>query len=55
VRIYDFENKKYDTIKKDEINYKDNLFFDLVYEENYFDKEILDIYKKDENIVLKYK
>ncbi len=55
VRIYDFENKKYDTIKKDEINYKDTLFFDLVYEEGYFDNETLDIYKKDENIVLKYK
>lgn len=34
VWLYDFKKGNYDTIKKDEINYKDELFFDLVYEKS---------------------
>ncbi len=54
VRLYDFINSKYTTIKKDEIDYNKNLFFDLVYEREYFDKQPLDIYTKNDNIILKY-
>lgn len=36
VWLYDFQKWKHDTIKKDDINYDENIFFDLVFEENYF-------------------
>ena len=39
VRLYDFTKWNYETIKKDEINYNDELFFDLVYEDWYFEKD----------------
>lgn len=56
VRLYDFSKWDYETIKKDEINYNDELFFDLVYENWYFWTETVDINcDKDDNIVLKYK
>ena len=54
VWLYDFDKWSYETIKKDEINYDDNLFFDLVYEEWYFDKKTLDINMDWEKIVLNY-
>ena len=54
VRLYDFNTSEYITIKKNEIDYNENLFFDLVYERNYFDKETLDIYTKDHDLVLRY-
>ena len=56
VWLYDFTKWDYETIKKDEINYNDELFFDLVYEEGYFDIEkTIDINCYDENIILSYK
>ena len=54
VRLYDFDKWNYETIKKDDINYNDNLFFDLVYEEWYFDKKTVDINIKWETIVMNY-
>ena len=54
VWLYDFDKWNYETIKKDEINYDDDLFFDLVYEEWYFDKKTLDINIDWEKIVLSY-
>lgn len=54
VRLYDFDKWSYETIKKDEINYNDNLFFDLVYEEWYFDKKTIDINIKWEKIIINY-
>ena len=55
VRLYDFEKQKYETIKVDNINKKEYIFFDLVYEKNYFDTETIDIFSKNNNIILKYK
>lgn len=55
VRLYDFEKQKYETIKVDNINKKEDIFFDLVYEKNYFDTETIDIFSKNNNIILKYK
>ncbi len=55
VWLYDFTKWDYETIKKDEIDYNDELFFDLVHEEEYFEAETIDINCEDENIVLKYK
>jgi hypothetical protein len=54
VRLYDFDKWSYETIKKDEINYNDNLFFDLVYEEWYFDKKTIDINIQWEKIIMDY-
>lgn len=54
VRLYDFDKWNYETIKKDEINYNDNLFFDLVYEEWYFDKKTIDINIQWEKIIMNY-
>lgn len=54
VRLYDFDKWDYTTIKKDEIDYSDNLFFDLVYEEWYFEKWIIDINAKWEKIIMTY-
>ena len=54
VRLYDFDKWSYETIKKDEINYYDNLFFDLVYEEWYFDKKTIDINIQWEKIIMDY-
>lgn len=51
--LYDFDKWDYETIKKDEINYDDNLFFDLVYEDWYFQKETIDIKMEQENIIIK--
>jgi len=55
VRLYDFEKQKYETIKIDNINKKEDIFFDLVYEKDYFDTETIDIFSKNNNIILKYK
>jgi len=55
VRLYNFEKQKYETIKVDNINKKEYIFFDLVYEKNYFDTETIDIFSKNNNIILKYK
>lgn len=55
VRLYDFTKWDYETIKKDEINYNDDLFFDLVHEDWYFETETVDINCKDDIITLKYK
>ncbi len=55
VRLYNFEKQKYETIKVDNINKKEDIFFDLVYEKNYFDTETIDIFSKNNNIILKYK
>ncbi len=52
VRLYDFEKSDYRTIKKDEINYNNNLFLDLVYEKWYFKKETLNIYLENNNIMI---
>ncbi|HKL44155.1 MAG TPA: hypothetical protein VJ892_02670 [Candidatus Absconditabacterales bacterium] len=52
VRLYDFEKSDYRTIKKDEINYNNNLFLDLVYEKGYFKKETLNIYLENNNIMI---
>ena len=49
VWLYDFEKWSYDTIKIDEINNNDELFFDLVYEKWYFDTDTVDINCDDEN------
>ncbi len=54
VWLYDFTKWSYETIKKDEINYNDDLFFDLVYESWYFEKENIDINSNWDNIILKY-
>jgi hypothetical protein len=54
VRLYDFDKWSYDTIKKDEINYENDLFFDLVYEDGYFEKETIDINLVWEKIILSY-
>jgi hypothetical protein len=53
--LYNFEKQKYETIKVDNINKKEDIFFDLVYEKNYFDTETIDIFSKNNNIILKYK
>lgn len=55
VRLYDFEKQKYETIKIDNIDKKEDIFFDLVYEKDYFDTETIDIFSKNNNIILKYK
>lgn len=55
VRLYNFEKQKYETIKVDNISKKEDIFFDLVYEKNYFDTETIDIFSKNNNIILKYK
>ena len=56
VRLYDFTKWDYETIKIDEINYNDDLFFDLVYEDWYFKTETIDINcDENERIILKYK
>ena len=55
VRLYDFTKWDYETIKKDEINYNNDLFFDLVYEDWYFETETVDINCENENIILRYK
>ncbi len=55
VRLYNFEKQKYETIKVDNINKKEDIFFDLVYEKDYFDTETIDIFSKNNNIILKYK
>ena len=55
VRLYDFEKQKYETIKIDNINKIEDIFFDLVYEKDYFDTETIDIFSKNNNIILKYK
>ena len=55
VWLYDFTKWDYETIKKDEINYSDELFFDLVHEEWYFDTKTVDINCDNENIILSYK
>lgn len=54
VWLYDFKKGNYDTIKKDEINYKDELFFDLVYEKEYFETKTINICLKDNEIILNY-
>lgn len=54
VRLYDFNDLEYTTTKKSELNYNQELFFDLVYEKEYFGKQELDIYKLNNNIILKY-
>ena len=54
VWLYDFGKWWYETIKKDEINYDDELFFDLVYEEWYFENWNIDINLNDGNIILTY-
>ena len=54
VWLYDFGKWYYETIKKDEINYDDKLFFDLVYEEWYFENWNIDINLNDGNIILTY-
>lgn len=55
VRLYDFEKGNYETIKKDEIDYNQILFLDLVYETWYFEKEIININSNWTNIILTYK
>ncbi|HOG15398.1 MAG TPA: hypothetical protein PK674_02315 [Candidatus Absconditabacterales bacterium] len=55
VRLYDFEKQKYETIKIDNIDKKEDIFFDLVYEKDYFDTETIGIFSKNNNIILKYK
>ena len=56
VWLYDFTKWDYDTIKIDEINYNDDLFFDLVYEDWYFKTETIDINcDENEKIIVKYK
>ena len=55
VRLYNFEKQKYKTIKINEIDNKENLFFDLVYEKTYFDIETVDILSKNNSVILKYK
>jgi len=55
IRLYDFEKQKYKTIKINEIDNKENLFFDLVYEKTYFDIETVDILSKNNSVILKYK
>ncbi len=52
VWLYDFDKWDYNTIKKDEINYTQEMFFDLVYEKWYFQKDNIDIYTKDEKIII---
>lgn len=59
IRLYDFIKWDYTTIKQTEINYNEEMFFDLVYENEYFDSNTenkkIDIYLKSNNIILKYK
>ena len=55
VWLYDFEKWSYDTIKKEDINNNDDLFFDLVYEQWYFDTDTVDINCDGDDIVLNYK
>lgn len=52
---YNFEKLKYETIKKEDINYNENIFFDLVYEAWYFEEKTIDIFIQKENIILNYK
>jgi hypothetical protein len=55
VWLYDFNKWWYDTIKKEEINTDDNkLFFDLVYEDGYFERDMIDINIENEKIILSY-
>lgn len=55
VWLYDFNKWWYDTIKKDEIKTDDNeLFFDLVYEDGYFERDMIDINIENEKIILSY-
>ena len=55
VWLYDFSKWDYETIKKDDINYDDELFFDLVYENWYFETDTVDINSENKDIILKYK
>lgn len=54
VRLYDFTKWNYETIKKDEINYTEDLFFDLVYEDWYFEKSTIKIDYHNDKIILTY-
>lgn len=64
IRLYDFIKWNYETIKKTDINtnidinnkkLKSNLFFDLVYDQQYFDSDNkIDINLKNEKIILTY-
>ncbi len=53
VWLYDFDKWNYETVKKNEIDYNKSLFFDLVYEKWYFEKDNIDIYTKNEKIIIK--
>ncbi|HRX64141.1 MAG TPA: hypothetical protein P5060_03500 [Candidatus Absconditabacterales bacterium] len=53
VWLYDFDKGNYETVKKNEIDYNKSLFFDLVYEKGYFEKDNIDIYTKNEKIIIK--
>jgi hypothetical protein len=55
VWLYDFKKWDHKTIKKPDINYNDDIFFDLVYEKWYFETQTIDIYIKSEYIIIKYK
>ena len=56
IRLYDFKKEDYQTIKKEDINYDQDIFFDLVYDKEYFESEKqVDINLVDENLILNYK
>jgi hypothetical protein len=55
IRYYDFTNSNYETIKKEDIDYNEELFFDLVYETWYFEDKTINIHMNEEKITLTYK
>ena len=55
--LYNFVKWAYDTIQKPDINYNLDIFFDLVYDEKYFEtteNKKINIYLENNNLILDY-
>ena len=60
--LYDFVKWIYDTIQKPDIDYSSDIFFDLVYDKEYFETQTnqksnsrkINIYLKNHNLILEY-
>ncbi len=60
--LYNFVKWDYDTIQKPDIDYNSNIFFDLVYDKEYFDTQEnskaatkkINIYLEENNLILDY-
>lgn len=54
VWLYDFSKWYYETIKKEEIIYNDEIFVDLVFEKEYFQQKWIQLTLKDHYIILNH-